>query len=128
MWELRDEHKKMTASAIASGSHQRPWGTDASHVGSASGYLASIFWVWGVRTRPGATAFTRIPCVAYCSAALFVRPETPCFVATPATGPAAPTSPPTEPLFTIAPPPRFSISGISYFMESQTPVRLIATT
>ena len=37
------------------------------------------------------------------------------------------TDPTTEPLFTMAPPPALSISGISYFMHSHTLVRLRAT-
>src|SRR5262249_11645813 len=95
---------------------------------SASGCSAATCSPRTVRTRPGATAFTRIPFVAYCRAALFVRPDTPCFVATFPTGPGAPTRPVTEPLFTIEPPPRFNSSGIWYFMQSQTPVRFVATT
>jgi hypothetical protein len=55
--------------------------------------------VW---TSPGATAFTRIPWAANCSAADFVRPDTPCLLATLLTVPAVPTRPTTEPLFTIA--------------------------
>src|ERR1700719_1062190 len=94
--------------------------------GTGSGRLYPIGQ--GVWTSPGATAFTRIPWVANCSAADFVRPDTPCLLATLLTVPAAPTRPTTETLLTIAPFPRFSISGISYFMQSQTPVRLIAMT
>jgi len=43
---------------------------------------AAIRSVRGVWTSPGATAFTRIPWVANCSAADFVRPDTPCLLAT----------------------------------------------
>src|ERR1700732_2833334 len=122
------EHTETTTSATSSGSHQRPCGTTDNNAASAPGWAAKYRSVNGVWTSPGATAFTRIPWVANCSAADFVRPDTPCLLATLLTVPAAPTRPTAEPLFTIAPPPRFSISGISYFMQSHTPVRLVAMT
>ena len=40
---------------------------------------------------------------------------------------AAPTRPTAEPLFTIAPPPRFSISGISYFMQRLRHARQVSS-
>src|SRR5262249_45234383 len=127
-WEAPSEQRKTTTSAASSGSHQRPSGTTdniAACLSAGSDLIRSVRGVW---TNPGATAFTRIPWVAYCSAADLVRPDTPCLLATLAIGPATPTRPTAEPLFTIAPPPRFNISGTSYFMQSQTPVRLAAIT
>jgi hypothetical protein len=72
------EQGKMTASATSSGSHHRPCGTADNIAASAPGWRALIRSAVGVRTSPGATAFTRIPWVAYCSAADLVRPDTPC--------------------------------------------------
>src|SRR5262245_50158901 len=54
-------------------------GTAARIAASASGCSAATCWPRTVWTKPGATAFTRIPCLAYCRVALFVRPETPLF-------------------------------------------------
>jgi hypothetical protein len=67
----------MTASATSSGSHHRPCGTADNIAASAPGWRALIRSAVGARTSPGATAFTRIPWVAYCSAADLV-PDTPC--------------------------------------------------
>ncbi len=72
-----------------------------------------------------ATAFTRIPRIAYSSTAALVRPETPCLVATLPTATPEPTCPTTEPLFTMAARCRLTISGISYFMHSHTLVRFV---
>src|SRR6516164_11308646 len=113
----------MTASAISSGLFNSHSGTTDNIAASAAGWAAMNRASVGVRTYPGATAFTRIPCVAYCRAADLVRPVTPCLDATFATAPGAPMRPVTEPLFTMAPFPRFNISGISYFMQSHIPVR-----
>ena len=46
-----------------------------------SGSLAIISATIGVSIAPGHTALMRMPREAYSSAALFVRPITPCFVA-----------------------------------------------
>jgi hypothetical protein len=43
--------------------------------------LGLILSLIGVRIRPGQTSLTRMPRVAYSSAALFVKPMTPCFAA-----------------------------------------------
>jgi hypothetical protein len=45
-----------------------------------------------------------------------------------AEAPGAPTSPHADAVLTIVPLPWLSIWGISYFMQSQTPVRLTAIT
>jgi len=67
---------------------------------------------------------TRIPNFAYSRAAAFVKPTTPCFAEAYAALPGRLTIiPATDDVFTIAPPPRFNICGISCFMHSQTPLR-----
>src|SRR5262249_55969256 len=75
---------------------------------------------------PGHTALTRTLALAYSSAAVLLSPTTPCLLAAYAGIPSDPTRPKFEAVLTIAPPPRANMGGISYFIHSHTPVRLMA--
>ena len=67
--------------------------------------------------KPGPTALTRIPCLAYSIAAVFVMPTTPCLADTYATDCAKPTVPRIDAMLTIEPPPVASMAGISARMQ-----------
>ena len=84
--------------------------------------------VISVSIGEGQIAFTRTPASANSSAAVFVIPITACLLAPYGTMPGMPLSPATEAVFTIAPPPRSIIPGTTYFIPSQTPLRLTAIT
>src|SRR5437870_1872104 len=74
-------------------------------------------------------AFTRIPDVAYSSAAVFVSPTTPCLLALYAPEQLQePTNPIIEAVLTMVPLPWVSIWMISYFIHNHTPLRLIPRT
>lgn len=66
--------------------------------------------------NPGPTAFTRIPRVAFSSAAARVRPITPCLEATYADEVGIATWPRIEARLMITPPSPFSMAGICTFM------------
>src|SRR5205085_2329246 len=77
----------------------------------------------------GQTALTRIPTLAYSSAAVSVNPTTPCLLALYAPEPLQePTNPIMEAVLTIVPLPCLSIWIISYFIHNHTPLRLMART
>ena len=78
----------------------------------------------GVRVLPGQMQLMRIPCAAYSSALARVSPTTPCLLATYAGSPAKPTRPAPDATLTIAPPPWFSITGISAWRQWNTLSRL----
>ena len=92
-----------------------------------SWFLHRHFATMGVSMAPGHTALMRMPRAAYSSAALFVSPSTPCLVACSAR-PGLPMRPPIEEQLTMAPLPCSRIWRSSYFMQFQTPRRLIAFT
>src|SRR2546426_9424855 len=79
--EAASEQSHTTASAISSGVPTRPIGSLAMMRALRSGSLRPLA-VIGVWITPGQTQLTRIPCCAYSSAAVFVRPTTPCLLAT----------------------------------------------
>jgi len=76
------ELSQTTAAAISSGRPRRPIGSAASNSCLVSGRWATVRWIIGVSIAPGQTALTRIPQLAYSSAAALVRPTTPCLAAT----------------------------------------------
>src|SRR5712691_89304 len=79
--EAASEQSQTTASAISSGVPTRPMGSLAMMRALRSGSLKPIA-VIGVWITPGQTHLTRIPWWAYSSAAVLVRPTTPCLLAT----------------------------------------------
>src|SRR6266566_739781 len=79
--EAASEQSHTTASAISSGLPIRPRGSMAMICALRSGSLQALS-VIGVWITPGQTQLTRIPCWAYSSAAVLVRPTTPCLLAT----------------------------------------------
>ncbi len=81
-----------------------------------------------VIVAPGHSALMRIARPAYSIAAERVSPMTACLLAQYAERPAAPESPPTDAVLTIAPPPARRIAGISYFIDRNTPLRLTPIT
>src|SRR6266481_5665938 len=90
--EEASEQSQTTASAISSGVPTRPMGSLAMMRALRSGSLKPLA-VIGVWITPGQTQLTRIPWWAYSSAAVLVRPTTPCLLATYAEAPGAPTNP-----------------------------------
>src|SRR5881227_1839628 len=90
--------------------------------------LAIMSATIGVSMAPGHTALMRIPLEAYSSAALLVSPITPCLDAWYIARPGRPIRPPMEEQLTMAPLPCSRIWRSSYFMQFQTPRRLIAFT
>src|SRR5437879_13491711 len=90
----------------------------------ASGSFANISATIGVSMVPGHTALMRIPREAYSSAALFVRPMTPCLDAWYVARPGIAIRPPIEEQLTTAALPRSRIGGRWYFTLLQTPGRL----
>ena len=79
--EAPSEHNHITAEATSSGFPMRPTGCAATIASLISGLLVatSINAVW---MKPGHTALMRRPCLAYSSAAAFVRPMIACLLAT----------------------------------------------
>jgi hypothetical protein len=67
--------------AISSPRPSRPIGCPATASATVSSPLAIMSATIGVSIVPGQTALTRTPRGAYSSAALLVRPSTPCLVA-----------------------------------------------
>src|SRR5205823_9242295 len=90
--------------------------------------LAIMSATIGVSMAPGHTALMRIPLEAYSSAALFVRPITSCLDAWYIARPGRAIRPTMEEQLTMAPLPCSRIWRSSYFMQFQTPRRLIAFT
>src|SRR5579859_160297 len=125
--EALSEQSHTTAAAISSGVPSRPTGSPAINICSVSGRRANTRSSMGVRIPPGHTAFTRIPRAAYSSAATFVSPTTPCLAALYAP-PKPPTRPAMDAVLTIAPARWVSMWVISTCMQSQTPLRLMAST
>src|SRR5205085_1201176 len=80
--EALSEHSHTTASAICSGRPSSPVGDVAFIIRSISGSPPMTPRIMGVSVLPGQTAFTRMPDRANSSAAVLVRPRTPCFDAT----------------------------------------------
>src|SRR5262249_32994852 len=80
--EAASEHNQTTASPTSSGLAMRPTGSIATNCSSAPGVLRIARSTIGVWITPGHTAFTRIPDLAYSSAAVLVSPLTPCLAAT----------------------------------------------
>src|SRR5579862_3148473 len=128
MNDALSEHIHSTASAISMGLPKRPRGCcDSTHLFTSGSPNARS--AIAVSITAGHTAFTRIPAFAHSSAAVRVNPITACLLAIYAEAPAAPISPATDDMFTMAPPPPcFSICGISYFRLSQTPFTLMSIT
>src|SRR6266446_8877736 len=127
--DAASEQSHITASAISSGRPILPTGCRATIWASISGLLVRASSINGVRIYPGHTAFTRIPDLAYSSAAVFVNPTTPCLLAlyTPDRL-QEPTKPMMDAVLTMAPPPCVHIWIISYFMHNHTPFRLMLMT
>src|SRR6266550_8163321 len=121
-------HSQTTAAAISSGRPSRPIGWSLTISSIVSDSLAIMSATIGVSMVPGHTALMRMPLEAYSSAALFVSPITPCLDAWYVARPAMPIRPPIEEQLTMAPLPRSRIWRSSYFMQLQTPRRLIAFT
>src|SRR5215813_12064096 len=89
----------------------------ARHVGSAL-----IFDVVIGGIMPGCTELTRMPSLAYCTAAALVAMRTAPFEALYAMWmPFCPTKPEIDEMLTMAPPPAIFIAGIAYFMPRKTP-------
>src|SRR5271157_1250770 len=125
MKDARSEHIHATASAISVGLPKRPMGWQLRTYLWTSGAPKTLS-AKGVSTAAGHIALIRILFRAFSNAADFVSPITPCLLALYAPAPAEPTRPVIEDIFTIAPPPPcLSICRISYFRQSQTPLRLM---
>src|SRR5262249_25470231 len=117
--EAASEHNHTTATATSSGVPMRPTGAwskiRASNWGSASMPASTI----GVRIQPGTTVLTRIPALAYSSAAAFGSQMTPCLLAIKDEPPRGePNKPYPDDMWTMAPLPCTSIWGISYFDDA----------
>src|SRR5580704_5515911 len=104
MKDARSEHIHTTASAISAGFAKRPIGWQLRTYLWTSG-APKVRLAIGVSITPGHTALTRILVRAFSSAAVFVRPITPCLLAVYAAAPADPIMPIIDDMFTIAPPP-----------------------
>src|SRR5882762_7739365 len=102
MKEARSEHIQRTASATSVGLPKRPmgWRPRANLFISGAPKIRSPM---GVSMTAGQTALMRIPLVAFSSAALLVRPMTPCLVAQYVAAPAEPIHPATDDMLTMAP-------------------------
>ena len=77
---------------------------------------------------PGQMALMRTPLCAFSSAAVLVRPSTPCFDAQYGDRPGEAITPAPDEVLTMAPPPCSTMCAISCFMHRNTPVRLTAIT
>src|SRR5215831_16065048 len=103
--EVASEQSHITAFVIFSGCSSLFRGVLAIALWSNCG----LTWIQdatiGVWITPGHIAFIRIPTFAYCNAADFVKPTTPCLLASYRGKAAEPTNPAAEAVFTIAPPP-----------------------
>src|SRR5919198_1785453 len=116
------------AAAISSGSGSRPSGV-CCMTRSVSSAFEKIGVVKSVRTKVGATAFTRMLSAAHSSASARVRFTTAPLVAWyEALGKMPPEKPMIEARFTIAPPPRRFMCSIALREQRNTAVRLRSTT
>jgi len=80
MKDARSEHIHSTASAISIGFPRRPMGWQLTTYLRAAG-ARRLRSDMGVSINPGHTALIRIPLFAFSSAAVFVKPITPCLLA-----------------------------------------------
>src|SRR4029453_5516058 len=80
--DAASEHSHTTASPTSAGAAMRPMGSSATTCSSMPGLSRAPRSNIGVRIAPGHTALTRIPALAYSSAAVLVSPFTPCLAAT----------------------------------------------
>src|SRR4051794_2067293 len=123
--EASSDHTHTTTAATSAGSPKRliACGRRISSWRSGVSLLIS-----GVMIAPGHTAFTRIPWLAYSTAAFFVSPPMPCLLAVYALSSRTARRPAFEEVFTIAPPPSSSIRPIWCFMPRNVPRRFTAMT
>src|SRR3954451_17216358 len=123
--EASSEHSHTTTAAPSAGSPKRliACGRRISSWRSGVSLLMS-----GVMIAPGQTAFTRIPSLAYSTAAFFVRPPMPCLLAVYALSSRTARSPAFEDVLTIAPPPSSSMRRIWCFIPRNVPRRFTAMT
>src|SRR5713226_9451479 len=126
MKDARSEHIHTTASATSIGVPNRPmgWRPSAYFLTSGSPKRRSPI---GVSITAGHTTLMRMPLRAVSRTTALVSPITPCLLAQYVAAPAEPIRPATEAMLTMAPPPPcLSICLISYFRQSQTPLRLMS--
>jgi len=79
--DAASESSHVTASAISEGRPMRAIGSTLTSLSLSRGCVDSIPATIAVSITPGQTALTRIPVRAYSSAAVLVKPITPCLEA-----------------------------------------------
>ena len=129
MWPVTNDDssdaRKRATEAISSGLPNLPIGSICKSPFPISGCPATSLSTIGVLITPGAMALTLIPCFAYSSATVLVSCTIPPLEAQYALRPGEPTSPATDAVLIMLPPPLFSISGMQYFIPSHSPLRFI---
>src|SRR3954451_7009583 len=123
--EASSEHSHTTTAATSAGSPNRLIACGRRISSWRSGVSLDIS---GVMIAPGQTALTRIPWLAYSTAAFFVSPPMPCLLAVYALSSRTARRPAFEDVLTIAPPPSSSMRRIWCFIPRNVPRRFTAMT